>query len=292
MKSMTGFGGARVQAAHIVYEVNIKTVNGRFLETRFHLPRELVSLEGDFKKSLGERFRRGTVDVFVSRRVQEAGNSGRLQVDEKLAAEYLKAYQKLSKKLKISFHPSVEMLVRQGDIIKVQDWTDTLHLEKKTILKAFHEAVLACEKERSREGLALNKEMAKLLSQLEKQVSVINHLREEANRLLQEKYEQKIQARMKGTDFDQQRLMQEVIIQLDKTDINEELMRLEEHIRNYRHLLQSMTAEGKKMDFYTQELLREVNTIGSKSQVAKITQAVVEAKTIIERLREQVQNIE
>ncbi|MNT90045.1 hypothetical protein D3C72_2308760 [compost metagenome] len=87
-------------------------------------------------------------------------------------------------------------------------------------------------------------------------------------------------------------MSQEIVIQLEKADINEELSRLSEHIKNYSQLVSSATAEGKKLDFYTQELLREVNTIGSKSQVAKITQAVVEAKTLIERLREQVQNVQ
>ncbi|HRO67069.1 MAG TPA: DUF1732 domain-containing protein [Pseudobdellovibrionaceae bacterium] len=92
--------------------------------------------------------------------------------------------------------------------------------------------------------------------------------------------------------MDPQRVLQEIVLQLDKADINEELQRLAEHTKNYRQMLQVQDPEGKKLDFYTQELLREVNTIGSKSQVAKITQAVVEAKTLIERLREQVQNVE
>ncbi len=97
---------------------------------------------------------------------------------------------------------------------------------------------------------------------------------------------------MKGNELDMTRLTQEIVIQLERADINEELSRLQEHIKNYRQLIMSKEAEGKKLDFYTQELLREVNTIGSKSQVAKITSAVVEAKTLIERLREQVQNVQ
>ena len=92
--------------------------------------------------------------------------------------------------------------------------------------------------------------------------------------------------------MDSARLSQEVVIQLEKSDINEELARLKEHIKNYRHLFSATGAQGKKLDFYTQELLREVNTIGSKSSVSKLTQIVVQAKTLIERLREQVQNIE
>ncbi len=127
---------------------------------------------------------------------------------------------------------------------------------------------------------------------MEKHIKVISGLREDANQLLQEKFEQKIRARLKGNEIDPARLSQEIVIQLEKADINEELSRLSEHIKNYRQLVSSSQGEGKKLDFYTQELLREVNTIGSKSQVAKITQSVVEAKTVIERLREQVQNVQ
>ncbi|MBO9666417.1 MAG: DUF1732 domain-containing protein, partial [Bdellovibrio sp.] len=158
--------------------------------------------------------------------------------------------------------------------------------------KAFADACNNCNKERVREGKALRKDLEKLLSSLDKQIKVISDLRNEANSQLQEKYETKIRARLKGNDIDPSRLSQEIVIQLEKADINEELSRLSEHIKNYRQLVGSQQAEGKKLDFYTQELLREVNTIGSKSQVAKITQSVVEAKTLIERLREQVQNVQ
>lgn len=291
MKSMTGFGQARVQGPNSLFEVNIKTVNGRFLEARFHVPRELVFLEPELKKALSEKFMRGTVDIFISRKLKGNGGAG-VFVNESLAREYLKAYQSLAKKLGIIFHPTVELLTRQADVVRVEDSLDVAQKEKKWVMQAFEKALIACEQERKREGSALTKELQKLLTQLEKQVVTVGNLREEANKALQEKFEQKISSRLKNSEIDQQRLLQEVVIQLEKTDINEELQRLEEHIKNYKKLLQSTVAEGKKMDFYTQELLREVNTIGSKSQVANITQAVVEAKAIIERLREQVQNIE
>lgn len=288
---MTGFGQGRVQGTNALYEVNIKTVNGRFLEARFHLPRELVFLEPELKRALSEKFMRGTVDIFVSRKLKGQGGTV-VNVNEPLAKEYLKAYRTLAKKLNLSFHPSVELLTRQSDVVRVEDPVDAAQKEKKWVVQAFAKALQACQEERKREGIALAKELQKLLGQLEKQVLFISGLRGEANKMLQEKFEQKILTRLQGAEVDHQRLMQEVVIQLEKTDINEELQRLEEHIKNYKKLLQSTHAEGKKMDFYTQELLREVNTVGSKSQVAKITQAVVEAKAIIERLREQVQNIE
>ncbi len=294
MKSMTGFGQARLQGEESIYEVNIKTVNGRFLEVRFHAPREMVFLEPDFKKLLSEKFMRGTVDVFISRRMKTLSATGKVVINTALAQQYLKEFTQLSKKLKIKFQPTVELLTRQLDIVRLEDAGDYLEKDKKTVLQAFHKAMDACAVERDREGLALRKEMQKILAHLEEHVAQITSLREEANKTLQERFILKIENRLKATstEIDQQRLMQEIVLQLEKSDINEELQRLEEHIKNYKKILVSATSEGKKMDFYTQELLREVNTIGSKSQVAKLTQAVVEAKTMIERLREQVQNIE
>ena len=292
MKSMTGYGTARVQSKDVTVEVSIRTVNGRYLEPRFHLPREFVAQESELKKVLSQTLLRGTVDVFVSRRVKSAASKAQMNVNDALAKKYVAAYKHLSKELGVPFQVHLEVLARLPDVIKVEDSYEILPGEDKILKKAFVEACKNCDRERTREGQALRKDLQKLLGSLEKQVKVITELREEANVQLQDKFEQKIRARIKGNEIDPARLSQEIVIQLEKADINEELSRLAEHIKNYRQLVSSQQAEGKKLDFYTQELLREVNTIGSKSQVAKITQAVVEAKTLIERLREQVQNVQ
>lgn len=292
MKSMTGYGTARAQSKDVTVEVSIRSVNGRFLETRFHLPREFASFEADLKKSLGDLLSRGTVDVFVSRRVKNFAAKAQMTVNDALAKKYVNAYKHLSKQLGVPFQVHVESLARLPDVIRVEESYELMPGEEKVLKKAFSEACKGCDKERIREGQALRKDLQKLLTSLEKQVQVVASLREEANAQLQDRFEQKIKARLKGSDIDPMRLSQEIVVQLERADINEELSRLSEHIKNYRHLVASQEAEGKKLDFYTQELLREVNTIGSKSQVAKITQAVVEAKTLIERLREQVQNVQ
>ncbi|MBV2169768.1 MAG: YicC family protein [Bdellovibrio sp.] len=292
MKSMTGYGTARAQSKDVTVEVSIRAVNGRFLEPRFHLPREFVAYEGELKKILGQSLMRGTVDVFVSRRVKNMAGKAQMTVNDALAKKYLTAYKHLSKELGVPFQVHLEVLARLPDIIRVEETYELFAGEDKVLKKAFSEACKNCDRERVREGKALRKDLEKLLLSLEEQVKVISELRGEANNQLQEKYEQKIRARLKGNEIDPTRLSQEIVIQLEKADINEELSRLAEHIKNYRQLVSSQSAEGKKLDFYTQELLREVNTIGSKSQVAKITQTVVEAKTLIERLREQVQNVQ
>jgi uncharacterized protein (TIGR00255 family) len=292
MKSMTGYGNSRIQSKDVSVEVSIRAVNGRFLETRFHLPREFVPYESELKKILGHSILRGTVDVFVSRRVKNSAARAELTVNKVLAKKYVGAYKQLSKELEIPYQVHLESLARLPDIIKIEETAELFTGEDKTLKKAFEQACKNCDKERMREGLALRKDLLQLLTGLEKQVRLISELREDANQQLQEKYEQKIRSRLKGAEIDANRLSQEIVIQLEKADINEELTRLSEHIKNYRLLVSSREAEGKKLDFYTQELLREVNTIGSKSQIAKITQSVVEAKTLIERLREQVQNVQ
>ncbi len=292
MRSMTGYGTARVQSKNVSIEVSIRTVNGRFLETRFHLPREFVAMEVELKKLLGTQISRGTVDIFVSRRVKAQASRTDVTVNAELAKKYAKAYKTLAKDLSVSYNPHLETFARLPDVLKLDESHELFTEEDKLLRKVFADACTLCDKERVREGKSLQKDLGKLLVGLEKQVKVISQLREEANAQLQERYETKIKARLKGNEMDMTRLTQEIVIQLERADINEELSRLQEHIKNYRQLIMSKEAEGKKLDFYTQELLREVNTIGSKSQVAKITSAVVEAKTLIERLREQVQNVQ
>jgi uncharacterized protein (TIGR00255 family) len=162
--------------------------------------------------------------------------------------------------------------------------------------KVFDAALKKFDSERLREGLALKKDLQKNLKELQKHISKILKLRDEVNKALLERFESKVKSRLPkevaGHQMDPQRISQEIVIQLEKADINEEIIRLTEHIKNFEKLVELPVVEGKKLDFYTQELLREVNTIGSKSQVAGITESVVDAKTIIERIREQVQNIE
>jgi len=292
MKSMTGYGTSKTQQKELTIEVSIRAVNGRFLDTRFHLPREFVPFEAELKKMLNEKILRGTVDIFVNRRNKAGHEAAEVRVNEGLAKKYLQAFQKIAKATKLPANVHLEILARMPDVIQVEEKHEVSSQEEKLLRAVFGKACADCVKEREREGKFLQKELEKLVHDLEAQVAVVSSLREDANRQLQERFEQKIGNRLKGQELDPQRITQEVVIQLEKADINEELVRLKEHLKNYKDLLKSAHAEGKKLDFYTQELLREVNTIGSKSQVAKITQAVVEAKTLIERLREQIQNVE
>lgn len=293
MKSMTGYGLARSQTADVSIEVSVRSVNGRYAEYRFHLPKAFYTFESELKKKLSDYVKRGTVDIYISRKIKNQTTAGRVVINTKLAQEYLKSFQKLKKDLQLKEEIRLDMIAKQPDIIQFEEQENINFNEAQLLKRTFEAALKKLEIERLREGQALKKDLSKNLKDLLRLTSKITKLRDDANKALQEKYESKIKSRLpKDTQVDPQRIAQEIVIQLEKADINEEIVRLNEHLKNFEKLIESSTGEGKKLDFYTQELLREVNTIGSKSQVSGITESIVEAKTMIERIREQVQNIE
>lgn len=296
MKSMTGYGIARAQNNDVVIEISLRAVNGRFLETRFHLPKLYYTFESELKKRLSANSVRGTVDIYISRKIKSEGNASQIKINAKLAHDYAKSFAKLARELKLSEPIRLEQILRQNDVIIFEEKEGVGPQEAQLLRKTFDGAFKKFLDEKIREGLALKKDLQKNLKDLQKHVQKISKLRDEANKVLQEKFESRIKSRLPkevaAGSVDQQRLTQEIVIQLEKADINEEVIRLTEHLKNFEKLIDESVVEGKKLDFYTQELLREVNTIGSKSQVSGITEAVVEAKTLIERIREQVQNVE
>lgn len=295
MKSMTGFGSAsgpfKGSTSQGLIEVTIRAVNGRFLEPRFHLPREYLAFEAELKKTLQTQVQRGTVDVFVSRKLKSQPQM-QVRINESMVQSYKQVFTQLAKKFKIDSAISIETLMRLPEVLFTESQIEISRNEEKALSNVFSQALGLCMTERKREGQALRKELVRLSKDLQQRIGCIAEFREKINDMLHERYKEKIKARLKGQEVDPQRLSQEIVIQIDKSDITEELNRLDEHLKNYQNLLLSQETEGKKLDFYTQELLREMNTIGSKSQLPEVTQAVVESKTLIERLREQVQNVE
>jgi uncharacterized protein (TIGR00255 family) len=311
MKSMTGFGRSATtnqlptqtsaavrDSTGVDLEVAVKAVNGRYLDVRFHLPREYAGLEAEFKAVLAPVFKRGTLDVYMNRARSEAGG-GRVRVNHELAKQWLEAYRELAGALHTQAQvpePSLDLLSRVPDVLVVEHSTSISENEANLAKDLLVAAAEACDRERQREGLALAAELERLCTRLGEIAEEAEILKEAAKAELEKRTLARLEDHLRKLGFngkiDEQRLAQEIVISLDRVDIAEELQRLREHIRAYRALLQSSVSEGKKLDFYAQELLREVNTIGSKSHIASLTSLVVEAKTLVERIREQVQNVE
>lgn len=292
LKSMTGFGVASESSKKLQIQVTVKVVNGRFFEFRPHMPRVYQPFESEIKKIVAQTISRGTVDLYVNRRHTDDVAS-QISVNMAMAKQWNKAYQALAKELKLtSGGVNVATLASQPDVIMVEEISEISPLEKKQLMKTLASALDKVEKERLREGAALGLDIKSYIETLQEHVQELKTWVPQVQKDLEARFRERTEKWQ--ADVDPQRLAQEVAFLIDKSDVSEELARLSEHLKLFLELTQSKQSEsqGKKLDFYCQELLREINTIGSKSAQVKLTQVVVNAKSVIERLREQVQNIE
>ncbi len=307
---MTGYGRSRkTSAAKSQTEAWVRSVNGRFLEIRVHLPREWAELEPEIRTLAQGVLSRGTVDLHVNR-VRGLESVARVEIDERLAKEWTKALQKLAKATgsETTTFP-FDVIARAPDVIRVVNDVELTSGEKTKVLLTVKEALSALEIEKSREGQSIREELLSLLDQLDNAVAKVSRLATEAPDDLRSRLKTRMDrlesSGLQPPGADDTRFHQEIAILIDRGDIREEIARLAAHLKVYRELTTgapkpksstkaaSETAPiGKTLDFYAQELLREVNTVGSKSQTSELTRLVVEAKTLVEKIREQVQNVE
>lgn len=287
---MTGFGSASMKLKGLDIEVRIRCLNSRFFEGRFNLPPEYYPFENEIRKYVQARVRRANMDFYIRKTENCESSNFQIKSNLKLAKAWAKEYKRIADDMGLGMDLDTKNLCKVPAILQIEELKSAKIWEKDLVFKCLDKALGNLEKQRQREGLAQKRELSLLLNKITKELNGIKKLRNQANKELAQRYKKRIVKFKEAKNFEPQRLAQEIVIQIDKSDINEEIIRLNEHIRSFKALLN--TATGKKLDFYIQEILREFNTIGSKSQIAPITRAVVEAKTNIERMREIVQNIE
>lgn len=290
---MTGFGAAELHRPHFDLQVSVKAVNGRFLETRFHLPREYLVFESDIKKLISSAVRRGTVDVYVHRRGSLSAQPFKVEVHEPVAKEWLAGFARLSKKFKLGqVRVSPRELALLPHVVELVEHPGRIQNEKALLLKVVQKAVAAMDRERLREGRALQRELSNFIRHLSAIAAQMATYQDRAQIELRKRLIQRFEKLNLKRAIDDQRIAQEAGILAERADITEEIVRLREHLKVCSQLLKSAKPEGKRLEFYIQELLRECNTIGSKSYLTELTALVVEAKTLIESLKEQVMNVE
>ncbi len=287
---MTGFGKATSQSQDFLLDVTVRSVNGRYLEIKFHGPKIYSALESEIRKRVSKHMLRGTVDVYLNRKV--FNGSEQVLFNDKLAKKWLQGFNQLANSLKLEPATDGEVLLAVPEIVKVEESSSVSAKEKKALFKTIDQALKACAEVRAAEGATLSTDIQKYLKGLGKQLAVVEKLRKKIQLELHKKYKKRLDSLNVPGEFDEQRLAQEVAMQVDKSDISEEIQRLSAHLQAIGKLTMSSGTIGKKMDFYAQELLREVNTIGSKSGSSDLTAVVVESKGLIEKYREQVQNVE
>lgn len=288
--SMTGFGRGRSQSEKFTVTVEIKTVNHRFLEYNIRMPRQLIKIEDKIKKTIAQQISRGRVEVFIT--IEGQGiSSQKVNVNWDLLEEYYGVVTKIHEKYQLHNDISISDLLELDDVISIdEEETGTEDLEI-LILEATRVAAVALKQMRITEGDALAKDVAGYLMKFGNRLQKV---RDYAPLVVQQ-YAERLHKRMeefaKG-ELDEARIVNEVAIFADKADISEELARLSSHIEQFDRTMKSEEPIGRKLDFYLQEMNREVNTIGSKANDANIALEVVEMKSLLEKMKEQVQNIE
>ncbi|MCA1825460.1 MAG: YicC/YloC family endoribonuclease [Myxococcales bacterium] len=291
IRSMTGFGAGRGEAGGEALTVELRAVNGKFCEVKPRLPRELASLEPELVKAIKARISRGMIDVFVRR--DAAGARGLTpKTDLPLAAAYAKALRELKDELGLAGEPSVHDIAAMEGVLTLGEAAADAEKLAAALRAALHDALDALDQMRRREGEALAADLAARLSNIEAQARQVQQLAPLQIEAARDRLTARIAELTRGIPLDPSRLAQEVALIADRTDVAEELTRLASHLAQARGLIGSDAPAGRKLEFLVQEVNREINTIGSKSQHAGIAQLVVDLKAELERVREQVQNVE
>jgi uncharacterized protein (TIGR00255 family) len=291
IRSMTGFGAGRGEASGEVIAVELRAVNGKFCEVKARLPRELVSLEPELTKAVKARTSRGVIDVFVRR--EGAGARGGLpRADLALASAYAKAFRELKDGLGLSGEIGIRDIALMEGVVSLGEAAPEPAAAAAALQQAVAQALDALEQMRLREGEALARDLLARLNTIEKGAAEVARLAPLQVEAVRERLSARIAELTRGVALDPARLAQEVALFADRTDIAEELTRLASHLAQSRALVASDAPAGRKLEFLVQEVNREINTIGSKSQHAGIAAQVVELKAELERVREQVQNVE
>lgn len=289
---MTGFGRGSYANTEREYTVEIKAVNHRYADVNIRLPYVLSFLEEKIKKKVLENVERGKIDVSITF-VNNSNLGKKITINKSLAKAYIDELKKLDQETEIIDDISVMKIARLPDVLNIQqdDNSDILWEE---LNNALEQAIFNLVEAKETEGRKLSEDMLERLEIINQNILNISQY----STGLIEQYVVKLKDRIKEmlqTDIvDEARISQEVVLYADKTSIEEEITRLKSHIVQFKELLQSESIKktGKRLDFIIQEMNREVNTIGSKSNCLEITNLVIELKTELEDVREQVQNIE
>jgi len=273
--------------------VEIKAVNHRYNEIVIRMPKNLGSLEDKIRRSVANTLVRGRIDIFIT--ADEYGQRTRaVRVDKELAIAYHKALKELGDLFAVPASENIYHIARYPDVIKVEEVAEDISLLWPKLSQAIDSAVNNLMTMRLTEGANIQKDM---LARIDKLSENVRFIEERAPRIAEE-YRLKMLGRMRellstiGAEPDEARLLQEAALFADRTSVTEELVRLGSHLEQLRDTLLSSDAVGRKLDFIVQEVNRETNTIASKANDSAVANIVLEIKSEIEKVREQIQNIE
>lgn len=291
MKSMTGFGRAKLEKNDRIYSIEIKSVNHKYCDISIKLPRSLSYMEEKIKKEISTKISRGKIDVYVTfENYSEAGKE--IIVNKELAKEYLEKFTEIAAETGLSINLPVTEITKLPDVLTIKETDDDEAVIENELMECLGNAIDNFVSMREVEGNKIKEDLIERINNIEKEKEKIS---EYSTGLIEEyvvKLEERVKQLLKTDIIDESRLAMEVVLYADKCSVEEELTRLDSHICQFRNLIEENKPVGKKIDFIIQEMNRETNTMGSKSGSIEITNLVVNIKTELEDIREQIQNIE
>ncbi len=291
IKSMTGYGGAKGELDAIAVTAELKSVNNRYLDVSVRLPKSCLFAEEAVRAAVAEKISRGKVDVFITVDTSKAEQAV-IRVNENLAEAYLRAVRGTAEKYGLDGEVSALNLVRFPEVLSTEKTDTDRDAVSRAIGAVLGQALEEFDGMRVREGRKLAEDISGKLDTLEKLVSAV----EARSPQTVAEYREKLLGRMRevlaDTAVDEGRILQEAAIYADKVAVDEETVRLRSHIAQFRQMLAAGSPAGRKLDFLTQEMNREANTTGSKCADSAIAKTVIDMKAELEKIREQIQNIE
>lgn len=287
---MTGFGRATKEFEAFKVTIELKAVNHRYSECLFRMPKQLAYLEGKLKKIINKQIKRGRIECFFSITGEQLAKR-ELHIDWDLADSYYRFIKQASARYELAELPKMSDLLQEQEYLSIEEEVDASSELERLVIETLNRATERLDEMRSMEGAELLLYFKQHLATLEKSLAIIQAEIPVSEKYYQEKIENRLQ-NIVGENFDQNIVLTEVALLLEKADINEEVERTKSHLKQFYGIILLEEPIGRKLDFLIQEMNREINTIGSKANSLRITEQVVEMKTTLEKIREQVQNVE
>lgn len=292
IKSMTSFGRAQGEEGKgYLFSIEMKSVNNRYLDLNIRMPKFMISLEEEIRKIINTRLNRGKVDVFINYKSYEKA-SAMPKLNLEVAKGYYNCLNELQKEFNIENDITVSKLANFPEVLTLEEKEENLDEVLKEIKPLIETSLDKMLEMRIREGEKLKEDILVKLNDIEEKVKTIEGFAEDLPKTYKQRLEERLSELTKGLNVDEERIAVEVAIFADKVAIDEEVIRLKSHIGQMRKTLNLEEPVGRKLDFIVQEMNRETNTIGSKANDINITNIVIDIKNLIEKIREQVQNIE
>lgn len=288
---MTGFGRGEAAANGWKIEIELSAVNRKQSDINVNLPGSLIELEAEVRRLIGEAISRGRVNARINLN-REGGSVSQLSFDEGLAGQYVESVKAFAEKAGIDTQIGAADLFRAPGVFKLDDARVSADQVKDGIFSALAESIVQLIKMQEEEGAHLHDDLCSRITQIESGVAVVKEFAPTVPASYRENLLKRLNESGIDCDFSDDRILREIALFAERCDITEELTRIDHHVAQFRKYFESEEPTGRPLDFLCQELNRELNTIGSKANHPRIAQEIVNAKTELEKFREQIQNVQ